>query len=411
MIRKPKLLALYSLYSICFFVLSLIIYIYLLVPFNLSFLWILTPQILYWLARKFIGFFKLVKKSTVITMSLVSLIMLFVTVSNQTIYHFFEINIRRVSFFLVVLLLISIIIFFLEEEKSSNNYSNLNNKLFNIIYINISKVYEIVMLIDNKIKNTIEQERSSEKKRSNKLSAKIMKGDTGFEFLDTENTANRVYENFEVKTTKSILLRKIYNYVKEKQTNELNVENLNTGDMLIFNRVTLNRLNVQDTIFLLQVATESMSGSATTGDFEININEMMNSMLKDFTIDYEFEYDNKKFLIQIPFQNKLNSDDNDNFEKGYGYNDLQLGKLNVLGIYRGEIDFTHIDTISSKFIEQIKGNYNSENNDNNFTMADSSDSGSSDQFEFEFDFQKLEGKYHLIDLLAVIQELQPNEGG
>jgi len=261
-----------------------------------------------------------------------------------------------VSFLLVILLLISTIGFFREKEKSENNHSSLNNKLFNIIYINTSKVYEIVMLVDNKIKNTIEKERSSERKRNNRLSAKLLKGDTGLEFLDAENSANRVYENFEVKTTKSILLRKIYNYVKEKQGNELDVESLNTGDMLIFDRVTLNRLNVQDTIFLLQVATESMSGSATTGEFEININEMMNSMLKDFTIDYEFESDNKKFLIQIPFQNKLNLDDNDNFEKGYGYNDLQLGELNVLGIYRGEIDFTHIDTISSKFLEQVKNN-------------------------------------------------------
>jgi len=350
------LIALYSLYSVCFFVLSLIVYVFLLVPLNLSFLWILTPQILYWLISKFTSIFKSSKESTVIIMSLASLIMLFITINSLKIYNFFESNIEIVSFLLVILLLISTIGFFREKEKSENNHSSLNNKLFNIIYINTSKVYEIVMLVDNKIKNTIEKERSSERKRNNRLSAKLLKGDTGLEFLDAENSANRVYENFEVKTTKSILLRKIYNYVKEKQGNELDVESLNTGDMLIFDRVTLNRLNVQDTIFLLQVATESMSGSATTGEFEININEMMNSMLKDFTIDYEFESDNKKFLIQIPFQNKLNLDDNDNFEKGYGYNDLQLGELNVLGIYRGEIDFTHIDTISSKFLEQVKNN-------------------------------------------------------
>lgn len=405
------LIVLYSLYSICFFVLSLIVYIFLLVPLNISFLWILTPPILYWLISRITNVFKSSKKSSVMIMSLVSLIMLFISISNLKIYNFLEANIEMVSFLLVILLLISTIVYFIKKDKSNNNHSNLNNKLFNIIYINISKVYEIVMLIDNKIKNTIEKERSSERKRNNKLSAKILKGDTGLEFLDTENSANRVYENFEVKTTKSILLRKIYNYVKEKQDNELNVESLNTGDMLIFDRVTLNRLNVQDTIFLLQVATESMSGSATTGEFEININEMINSMLKDFTIDYEFESDNKKFLIQIPFQNKLNSEDHDNFEKGYGYNDLQLGELNVLGIYRGEIDFTNIDTISSKFLEQVKKNSDSNNNDNNFTMKDSSADKNSDQFEFDFDFQKLEGKYHLIDLLAVIQELQTNEGG
>ena len=41
-----------------------------------------------------------------------------------------------------------------------------------------------------------------------------------------------------------------------------------------------------------------------------------------------------KYIIQFPYKYT------DNFENGYQHNDLQLGKLSLIGIYRGEIDFS-----------------------------------------------------------------------
>ena len=65
-------------------------------------------------------------------------------------------------------------------------------------------------------------------------------------------------------------------------------------------------------------------------------------MLDDFTIDYTFECvcksaeeDSSTFIIQIPYKAT------DNFENGYQHNDLQLGRLSLIGIYRGKIDFSN----------------------------------------------------------------------
>ena len=72
----------------------------------------------------------------------------------------------------------------------------------------------------------------------------------------------------------------------------------------------------------------------------------MDKMLDDFTIDYTFNYEStqgglsQKYIIQLPYKT------NENFENGYQHNDLQLGKLSIIGIYRGNIDFSERESIS-----------------------------------------------------------------
>lgn len=90
------------------------------------------------------------------------------------------------------------------------------------------------------------------------------------------------------------------------------------------------------------------------------MNKMMEKMLDDFTIYYQFEqsilgdYVNAKCLIQLPYKS------NENFENGYQHNDLQLGKLSIVGIYRGEIDFSKRESVSSKFLDMLSDFYKSE---------------------------------------------------
>ena len=83
-------------------------------------------------------------------------------------------------------------------------------------------------------------------------------------------------------------------------------------------------------------------------------------MLDDFTIDYTFKYkwkneNDEQYIIQLPYKSS------DNFENGYQHNDLQLGKLSLIGIYRGKVNFSERDSISSKFLDLMKDSFVDEN--------------------------------------------------
>ena len=60
----------------------------------------------------------------------------------------------------------------------------------------------------------------------------------------------------------------------------------------------------------------------------------------------------KAFIIQLPYNS------NENFENGYHQNDLQLGKLSIIGIYRGEVDFPKKIGTSLKLLELVKQSIN-----------------------------------------------------
>lgn len=90
---------------------------------------------------------------------------------------------------------------------------------------------------------------------------------------------------------------------------------------------------------ILDFLKESKFKNQETDGVELNYNKMFEMMIDDFTIDYSFKYkknkmDEKSFIIQLPYNS------NENFENGYHQNDLQLGKLSIIGIYRGEVDFS-----------------------------------------------------------------------
>lgn len=293
-----------------------------------------------------------------------------------------------------------------ENSTSSKNFTN--EDLFNLFYINISKVHEIAMLIDNKIMKTVEREQISEEllRITSTFSAKTsaLLGETSAEKED--NYKKRVYENFDVKTTKSIMLRKLYEVAK---SNNDTIQNILPGQLILFKDVELKRRNIDDTVMILNVLRDSKLKNQGNDSIEINMNKMMEKMLDDFTIDYQFEQsilgngDKTKCLIQLPYKS------NENFENGYQHNDLQLGKLSIVGIYRGKIDFSKRESVSSRFLDLIFESYKSETNQDDDIMRESSVIKEQKEFPFDFRPNKLSEEMHLIDVIAIIQELNINK--
>ena len=287
-------------------------------------------------------------------------------------------------------------------------------QLFNLFYLNTSKAHEIAMLIDNKIMKTIEKEQISEELLKYNVGStigpkEIGSADVGYSIED--NSKKRVYENFDVKITKSIMLRTIYETAQKKTVNDKMDTELKIGDLVLFKNIELQQRNLDDTVMILNILQDMKFKNQGNENVEINVGKMMEKMLDDFTIDYTFvcprhtqnaDDSTEQFIIQIPYKAS------NNFENGYHHNDLQLGKLSIIGIYRGNMDFSQRESISSKFLDVISMEYKQNGSTNNEPIVEmkmSSHNTQSNSNPFDFEHEKLMGKINLIDVIAIIQEL------
>ena len=311
-----------------------------------------------------------------------------------------------ISFVFVCNLLVSIILLNFNWASDPETENNENESVFNLFYLNTSKAHEIAMLIDNKIMKAIEKEQISDELLKTTSSIGVNKdtiGSAEIGYSVEESTKKRVYENFDVKTTKSIMLRKIYDRARNKGR-----DNFSPGDLVLFGNIELEQINVDDIVMLLSVLQDSKIKNQGNDSLEINMNKMMDKMLDDFTIDYSFEYgetEKKKYIIRLPYKSTQY------FENGYQHNDLQLGKLSLIGIYRGEIDFSKRESISSRFIELLSDSYyqgSSENSDLSMKLSYTGAKVNSN-IPFNFQHKKITDKRHLIDVIAIIQELNLHE--
>ena len=352
----------------------------------------------------------ILQKISIEAVSLISTLFLFINIKSSWIHDFINNHLNWITFIILIngILGVFIIRKCFAKKETTIIETNESKKLFNIFYLNTSKAHEIAMLIDNKIMKSIEKEQTTEERlqQSNTLflgSKDKTSVNAGITFEN--NYKNRVFESFDVKSTKSIMLRKIYESVSNNHSAELQV-----GSIKVFENVELQQVNVDDTVMILNILQDSKIHNQGNDSVEININKMMDKMLDDFTIDYTFNYEStqgrssQKYIIQLPYKT------NENFENGYQHNDLQLGKLSIIGIYRGNIDFSERESISSKFLDMFSKSYNQGNTKNNQSIDNgmklSCDfSTKKDEIEFDFHHKKLNEQLHLIDVIAIIQEL------
>lgn len=394
-------------YSLVFFLIESVI-LQLLMKYKLQRYWMAIPVLLYFIAIFINKFFT--KKHNMAPSfsinSLVSLILLFGSIKIDQVKVWFDVHYESMSFIIIIIFLVNLVVSkYVKKDVNSIAESRQSNNLFNLFYINTSKAHEIAMLIDNKIMKTVEREQISEELLKQNTTIRLgdkWSAETGYSKEDSSK--KRVYENFDVKTTKSIMLRKIYETTQKSKDEQ---HKLMAGDLTIFESIELQQRNIDDTVMILNILQDSNIKNESNESLEINLNKMMDKMLDDFTIDYSFTYskdgkDNEQYIIQLPYKST------ENFENGYQHNDLQLGKLSLIGIYRGEIDFSERESISSKFLELMSDSYNQElqkGKDTGSGMKLSYNSSNPNDIQFEFHHRKLKEKLHIIDVIAIIQEL------
>lgn len=323
-----------------------------------------------------------------------------VTILIQNIY-----NIHNKSFdyeqFSLSLALILIMLLSINGYVKNSDYSlteSLPDDFFNLVYINSQKSYEIAMLFDDKIMTTIKREKHISKTKVTNYKIDV-NSTLNTKHSDSEEIGNNISESFEVKNTKSTLLRKIY----RSSENVGQGFDYGLGKLLKFDNIEFKALNTQATPLLMQILQESKIDNPDLNGLELNMSSMLSNFLSDYTIDYSFKFDDKDFLIRFPYNNR------DFFENGYQHGDLQLGKLTLIGIYRGEIDFSEFETISTRFLEYMSCVISQPKKLNDQIFLESDSEHKDAEFDIDFEFQKTVGKYHLIDIIAIVQKIDKKE--
>ena len=125
------------------------------------------------------------------------------------------------------------------------------SKDFSIYYLNLSKVYEITMSINNTIVSSVERTHNYQTEKEHHISYGIGIGDS-FDFLSgikasisndrkaTTSTSSGVVEKMEVKTTKSVLLRNVI----ERSTQVSSFSNVSEGDLIKLENESLESIVV-----------------------------------------------------------------------------------------------------------------------------------------------------------------------
>nr|WP_302578108.1 hypothetical protein [Methanobrevibacter arboriphilus] len=278
---------------------------------------------------------------------------------------------------------------------------NVKNKetLFNIYYLNVSKVYELSMMIDNIIVSKIEKETEEKDEKNSKDSLSISIGNSqnylaetkaimGNEKIETHSSSSRIKELLDVKTTKSILLRSII----EKCENIKDFKDCNEGSLIKMDNIELKVLDEENTRGFKVLKRNMLEGMKFEG---LEINNMLNAMLEDvsYVLYSKIEEDGENIAIKIPMTFDKE------FENDYSLSDLLIGNVSIIGIYKGKIDRKTLASNTPNYFAELGSN---SNNTQNSEILDSSyDPKPSNENNIKFE----KNRFEFIDIISVIQDV------
>lgn len=254
---------------------------------------------------------------------------------------------------------------------------------FNIYYLNFSKVYEIRMLLDNVLRDSYVKESFSGIKSNKSFNLSLDGLDTTYSKAKSEYF--RLTELLKVKNTKSTILRSILPYVHKFDKNEY----LNPDDLVMFGGVKINFFDDIQTNLVFSMISKNALDGIKYEDF--NLNNLFLTMVEGTFFLLTFFQNDEQFVFKIPIENESE------FESNYSIYDLLLGKLSVIGVYKGKINKDDILRSNINFFNEISNNY-----DDKVKKSNSAD-------EIKHNSSQYENQIHYIDILAVIQDINFNE--
>ena len=280
--------------------------------------------------------------------------------------------------------------------------------LFNIYYINYPKVYEIKMMLNNlvSINKSIDKDKAGE--MSSDIGAsfglgflKLFKGDAKVGVEAKGSLSNKVIETLEVKTTKSIILNEVF----EKSSNIKSfTDKVEEGSLVLINDVSLSLIND------FELRTVKLFNSGAFKNLPIpnaegfDITNLFNSMFKDYAykIKGKISSSEEQILIKIPI-----TFDNE-FESSYNVDDLFIGKVSILGIYKGKTSISRLKNTFEYFSELGSMQNGILKSDDTDEIHDSQYPRNGENIMSTYWKEDDKNIYHYIDLLAIVQNIKSN---
>lgn len=210
-------------------------------------------------------------------------------------------------------------------------------ELFTVYYMNQDKVFEMRMLLDNRLRTGHTGEKtgttSSEANINAEADAKVpfltelqgcIEGKIGHE------KQTRMVDTLEYIHTKSRMLSDII-----ARCNIFEGNSANEGDLVYIDDVNLELLNEDEVRALVAIMTGTLDGFTVPESGGLDIGHMFQSIVKagaSFKLRGEARHGcGGPILLKIPI------DSGSLFESGYSIDDLLIGKVGVVGICKGKV--------------------------------------------------------------------------
>lgn len=235
------------------------------------------------------------------------------------------------------------------------------------------------------------------------------RGKLGFKFLSifnvdteagrktTKSDSQKVLETFEIKTTKSIILNDIIK--KSKIVDDYSI--IKEGELLRIDNVKLSLENEDELRIVKFINSGALKDLVAPGTNGFDMNNLFNSMFKDYAYKIKGSANgNDNILIKIPLTFESE------FESSYSVDDLFVGKVSVIGLYKGKIKIDDLKNSFQYFQElgQLLNAYPINKEDEEIEESHYKTNNNTNQ-PFSFKSSGDENEYHYIDLLAIIQNV------
>ena len=282
------------------------------------------------------------------------------------------------------------------------------SKDFNIYYLNFSKVYEIAMMINNVILTKIERDQSNSFEEQYGFTSSIsaqgtkifldgIKSSISADARETATSSSKVVESLDVKTTKSILLRRVI----EQCASAKSLETFAEGDLVKVDNIKLELLNEESLRQFLILRRDALKGMRVEG---MEVNNLVGSMLQDYAyilkgqIHSNDSADNvTEIIIKIPME--IQSE----FENKYSINDLLIGHVSIVGIYKGKVKEEFITSNTFTYFQEAGERKEAQNLAEKKIIKSNSCPGVQNVRE-----DKESNSYHFIDTFAIVQDVTFN---
>ena len=283
---------------------------------------------------------------------------------------------------------------------------------FNIYYINNEKASEISMLFDNEIIEKITRIKNNDFSASGSGdfstdgTSKIpvvgkyipsLNLDGGVSF----SRSKKVEDTVRVVSSKSTILRPIYDKASEVRR----LDDNKVGNLIKIKDVTLSVVNSSDVMATKALMSGLVSQVPVEGYGNMNLTCLMEVIFKDSAyvlcgqLPHKFgSAENMMLKIPMSAENEM--------ESQYSISDIEIGKVTILGIYRGFFNRKEVEKKINRLMALNENDGNKNNTEEpSGDFSDIEEGVSEKDIKDRRDADASKEKVHYIDVIAIIQDI------